>query len=140
MPDDFGNRTTDELIGDQEALSTAAAVETGIEATMWALEPEARKVFSDITKDLTTANLGSEDVKSLRRYLDLAFLYRELGDIEDANFFIRKVVSVCSTSVSINGFGMKQLNTSTKEIAFRGSPQKPGGQQPGRKFLGMIPY
>lgn len=141
MADQYGNKTTDELVQDSEVINASASVESNIEAALWALEPESRKIFADITKDLATANLNMTDLKHVRRYVDLSFLYGKLGQSEDCLFFIRKAYVICTTSLSFQGFGIKSVNTSRKEIGFQGTPQKPNSQTPGaRKFLGFIPY
>lgn len=141
MPDMYGNKDVEELVQDQEVLSGTAAVENAIEASMWALDPACKDIFEDITKDLSTANLGMDDLKHVRRYLDLSYLYNKLNMEEDAKFFIRKAYSFCTTSLSFGGFGIKSMHTTAKEIAFRGSPQKPTAMgQMRKKFLGFIPY
>lgn len=137
--DEFGNKSTEELVMDQEGLNASASVESNIEAAMWALDPEAKRLYSDIIKDLALANLGLEDIKAVRRYLDLAYLYKKLGMASDSGFFLRKAYTICVTSLSINAIGLKSLYTTKKDVSFSGTPQKPAtGQQ--RRLLGFIPY
>ena len=134
LTDQFGNKSTAEMMQDQLGLesSSAGAVDTPVEAAVWARDPESHRQFTEINKDLAMGNLIGGNypgtIQAVRTYMMLYKLYDEMHDDPSAQFFLHKAYTMCVSSLSIGGLGLKSINVQGMEIEFKGSPQTPQKQ------------
>lgn len=135
MPDEYGNKTPEEIVSEQEIVDTSggAMIESMVEATIWAKNPASAKLFSEINKDLALANLTAREIRLVRIYLELAAECAEMGFAVDARFFLLKAYSMCVSSLSLDGFGQKGIAKITKDVEIRGGPNQPSGKKQGGK-------
>ena len=132
MPDENGNLTALEhaqnmtvgnmVSGAEEEINSANAVESMVDMHIWARDPDARRLFEEINKDLGFGILKAGQLKALQNYLGLFALYSYIeGDnaikkTSDAYFFLRKAYVLCTTSRSLDGKGLLTLGEQNRNL------------------------
>ena len=102
-------------------------METSIEFSRWINDPDAKRLFKIIIKDIPMANLSPQEQNFVDNCLDLSNQFRrtKLKDaMEFCNFL---ALAKCNTSLAKNGFGRKEINKSRleQEITRREPKTKP---------------
>jgi len=132
MPDEAGNLTALEhaqnvtvansVSGADDEPNSADSIESMIDMHTWARDPDAKKIFSEINKDLGFGILKAGQLRALQNYLGLFALYAHIegenatNKNSDSYFFLRKAYVLCTTSRSLDGQGLLTLGEQNKNI------------------------
>jgi len=151
MPDEAGNLTAIEQSQNASVVNSvtgmdegnsADSVENMIDMHIWARDPDAHKLFTEINKDLGFGILKIGQWKQLQDYLGLFALYSQIegekatNKDSDSYFFLRKAYVLCTTSRSLDGQGLYTLGEQNRNIRIGSNipgltpqaAQKQGGQ------------
>ena len=119
-----------------------AFINTNIDFQRWLVDPEARKKFDDINKDMLTSYLQVSDITSIKLMLDClngATAIRQLlegtADIilpqKTFHFLNRKVSSLLALANSKDGFRLKIMNTKTLQKVSEEYKEEPKKEKSG---------
>lgn len=129
LPDEFGNKFIDEQIRDAAgidasretpAMSGQPFVESSIEAAIWAKEPESKKYWAEVNKDIALANLSNAEEEEVRDLADMQWECKKMGLVKDAEFFRYRLAMICVSSLGRGGMAHRLLTTTSKEFSFSG--------------------
>jgi len=90
-------------------------LETELEAQIWRVDPEAKKYFQEITKDIPLANLDPKELLWIRQCANLMFQAKKLQCFDSEDLLKHDMFFLANASLAKKGFLNQLFSTGIRE-------------------------